>query len=278
MQCYLPNMKRLSIEGVFRYPGGKYNARKKIIEHFPQGLTELVSPFLGAGHIELHLTGLGVHVYGSDAFEPLVNIWSHLLTAPDELAQLCKEQFIFHDRDGFNNIMRSVIDGEYHFDSELERAAIYVCILNSSFSSMGLRVPSIRNYFMEGDTARYLHIDRKARDMVPIKRITNFYNPRIEVNCEDFEVALDKHPSVFAYLDPPYPVKSGFYGHTNEYHEAFDHGRLSRILHNRDRWRCSYNDHEMIRDLYAGHKIIPVNWFNSMKKKHNTEILIFSQD
>ena len=69
-----------------RYPGGKSRAVKHILPHFPEDVTEVCSPFLGGGSVELALAEKGVWVYGYDTFEPLIWFWRALLGNPDALA------------------------------------------------------------------------------------------------------------------------------------------------------------------------------------------------
>ena len=67
-----------------------------------------------------------------------------------------------------------------------------------------------------------------------------------------FEDSIVKHPDCFLYLDPPYYLedKSKLYGKNGDMHLGFDHQLLCDLLKNRDNWLLSYNDCEVIRELY----------------------------
>ena len=61
------------------YPGGKRRLWKYLEPHLPSDLTELVSPFIGGGAIELACTGKRIKVQASDNFEPLTNFWNNYI-------------------------------------------------------------------------------------------------------------------------------------------------------------------------------------------------------
>jgi len=48
--------KGYSNRSLLCYPGGKTRARKEIIQYFPKGITQMLSPFLGGGSIELEIS------------------------------------------------------------------------------------------------------------------------------------------------------------------------------------------------------------------------------
>ena len=54
---------------------------------------------------------------------------------------------------------------------------------------------------------------------------------------------------------------------------------LSKLLSARDGWILSYNDCEIVRDLYAGFSILPASWVYGMSNdKKSNEVLILSKD
>ena len=61
-----------------RYPGGKSRAVKHILPLIPEDITELCSPFLGGGSVELAVAERGTTVYAYDIFEPIVWLWNAL--------------------------------------------------------------------------------------------------------------------------------------------------------------------------------------------------------
>ena len=85
------------VKTLLRYPGGKSRAVKHILPLIPPDVTELCSPFLGGGSVELAFNQeRGGTVYGYDLFEPLVWFWECLLQSPKELATAADQLRIAH--------------------------------------------------------------------------------------------------------------------------------------------------------------------------------------
>ena len=65
-----------------RYAGGKSLGVGHIIEHIPNGLDRLMSPFMGGGSVEIACAKeLGIQVRGYDIFDVLVNYWQVQLSS-----------------------------------------------------------------------------------------------------------------------------------------------------------------------------------------------------
>ena len=63
-----------------RYGGGKSLAVGLILEHFPNDLCRVISPFIGGGSVEVAAAlELGLEVKAFDIFDILVNFWQVLL-------------------------------------------------------------------------------------------------------------------------------------------------------------------------------------------------------
>ena len=81
---------------------------------------------------------------------------------------------------------------------------------------------------------------------------------------------------VFVYLDPPY-VTNGRRLYLNAY-EANDHAELARYLDNQtaSAWIMSYDDNDLIRELYSRHGIAlkPIRY--TLQKKRSAQELIIS--
>ena len=71
-----------------RYAGGKSLGVGHIVEHIPEGVSKLMSPFLGGGSVEIACAKeLGIQVRGYDIFDILVNYWQVQLSSGDALAK-----------------------------------------------------------------------------------------------------------------------------------------------------------------------------------------------
>ncbi|HTN46453.1 MAG TPA: DNA adenine methylase [Flavipsychrobacter sp.] len=242
-----------------RYPGGKTRAVAFITPYFPENMSELVSPFLGGGSIELFLASKGVKVFGYDVFAPLVEFWQCLISRPKALADEVAKHYPL-PKEQFYLLQQTQTD----FVTQLERAAVYYVLNRSSFSGSTL------SGGMSPGHPRFT--------VSSIDRLKDFYNPNLVVTQADFKRSLQDHPDTFAYLDPPYLIKSSLYGKKGSTHKGFDHEGLAVLLKPRKHWILSYNDCEEIRTLYKGFKIISPNWkYGMSNSKSSKEVLIFSE-
>jgi DNA adenine methylase len=250
----------LSSRALLRYPGGKTRAVEFISQFFPDKPDMLLSPFLGGGSIELALAAKGTIVYGYDIFPPLVEFWQCVVKEPHALANEVEKYFPL-SRSAFYELQLH----QTTFKTKLERAAVYYVLNRSSFSGSTLS---------GGMSPGHPRFTPSA-----IERLRRFYNPNIIVKKANYRLSLEEHPEAFAYLDPPYLIKSRLYGKKGNAHKGFDHEGLAQVLQNRDKWVLSYNDCPAIRDLYKGYRMAIPNWKYGMSNdKVSKEILIFSHD
>ncbi|MFT3703715.1 MAG: DNA adenine methylase [Agriterribacter sp.] len=250
----------LSARSLLRYPGGKTRAVEFISQFFPENLHALVSPFLGGGSIELAAASRGITVYGYDVFNPLVEFWQCLLKNPYDLADEVERYFPL-SKESFYTLQQT----QTTFKTKLQRAAVYYVLNRSSFSGSTLS---------GGMSPEHPRFTKTA-----IERIRNFHNPNIIVKKADFKSSLEDHPSLFAYLDPPYLIKNSLYGKKGNTHKDFDHEGLAVLLQKRQKWILSYNDCDEIRKMYSKFKMIKPDWKYGMSKdKNSKELLILSND
>ena len=225
------------------YPGGKWYARRLIIPKFPIFTAELVSPFLGGGSIELTVAARGCRVYGSDIYDPLVNFYQHALSCPAQLADNVADYYPM-DRERFAQAALAHKEGR---GSPLTQAARWYALIRTSYSG---RIIEYTPGNFSGHPRRFTE--------AMIDTLRNFRSPAVTVERMDWRQALDAHPCVFAYLDPPYPsISRKLYVN----HRNFDHVELRDILAARQApWALSINDLPETRKLYSGFRIEALTW------------------
>ena len=253
-------VQNLSFKSPLRYPGGKTRGVEIITSYFPKDVHTMLSPFFGGGSVELFMAAKGIQVIGFDVFLPLVEFWQCLQADAKKLAAAVKS-FYPLPKEKFYELQHA----QMHFETKLERAAVYYVLNRSSFSGATL------SGGMSPDHPRFT--------ISSIERIKTFYNPNYTVQFADFTDSLREHSTHFAYLDPPYLIKSSLYGKKGNAHKGFDHEGLFGILKKRNNWILSYNECPEIRELYKGFNIITPNWkYGMSNNKVSREVLIFSND
>lgn len=120
---------------------------------------------------------------------------------------------------------------------------------------------------------------RKRDDLIKRIETIRSYAAQIAVSSVDgveFVERLGSQPdSVFVYADPPY-VRKGAKLYLNAYTQD-DHTRLAGAISKlKKHWVVSYDDHSLIRRLFAGHKMVSYRIAQSTSNRVGDELFIFS--
>lgn len=249
-----------------RYPGGKSRAISTIIPLIPKGTKQLLSPFLGGASIEIAASACGITVHGYDAFDDLVTFWQFLKKDPKALSDYIRK---LHPNPHVPN--NGLKESFYQYQKDIatstgiHKAALFFILNRCSFSGSTLS---------GGFSPNHPRFTASSID-----RLEAFRAPNLFVHKKDCFDALNDHPDLFAYLDPPYLIKNTLYGVRGDMHKGFDHERLAKVLAQRSNWIMSYNDSQELRDLYKGFYITTPTWSYGMSKdKTSKEVLIYSKD
>ena len=248
-----------NVKSPLRYPGGKTRAAKYIATFVPRDATELCSPFLGGGSVELTIATRGTKVYGYDLFQPLVCFWTALLADNTRLAEFA-DAYRTTNEEGVRGLTKKDF---IQFKSDLrekeeyshEYAAKFYALNRSSFSGATLSAGYSKR-------AAYKRFTDSS-----IERIRNFNVDNFKVGCLDFKESIPKHPDAFLYCDPPYMLEknNNLYGNRGSTHLSFDHEGLFTLLNKRKGWLLSYNNSPQIREMYKDYEIFEAHWAYGMK-------------
>lgn len=224
--------------------GGKNRLKKHIIPLIPEDTERYIEVFGGAGWV---LFGKEQHPKQMEIFNDidgnLINLYRQIKFNCDELQ---KEVDWLQSRELFNEY-RYQIENNIQL-TDLQRAARYLYIIKCSFgstkTSFATAPKSVNN------------IISKLPDYQ--KRLS-----KVIIENRDFEQLIKTYdrPKALFYLDPPYVD-------TEKYYTAFDfkisdHKRLNSVLRSiKGRFILSYNDCELIREMYKDYNIIEINRTN----------------
>ena len=229
--------------------------------------------------MELRLACRGTYVHAYDAFHPLINAWHHIVEMPQDIERDARK-FIrenYHSIEAFDQL-----EDEFHTYAEYEKAVAYIVLLHVKWNSVLFAGSHVRKFYIDEETNEVVYpvgtSPPSVRMVLSPGKIASYHNPNIQFAQMDFRESLNKHPNLFAYLDPPYPECAALYGDKPEHHVQFPHGDLADILHNREApWILSYNNVPTVRNLYSDsdfHYKFP-HWRQSMRKDHSSnEVLI----
>ena len=240
-----------------RYAGGKSLAVGLVIEHIPDNIRRVVSPFLGGGSVEVAIAKeLGLPVIGYDIFDILMNYWDVQLNNPKVLYErLLKFE---PTRKGFKEAKDRL---KKHWKKEeklgkFDLAAYYYFNHNTSYGP----------HFLGWPSSVYL---QRGRYQKMLEKVRNFRADTLQVECASFEDIMSKHKNDFLYCDPPYYLDGdsktfvGMYPHRNFpiHHNGFKHEKLRDFLmEHKGGFVLSYNDCSKIREWYKGFDMITPSW------------------
>jgi DNA adenine methylase len=243
------------LKSPLRYAGGKSLAVGLIVEHLPDSIKRIISPFMGGGSVEIACAELGLDVVAYDVFDILANYWQIQIKRPEELFNRMRE--FDPNRITFKAVKERL---KKHWKngktlSPLSLAAYYYFNSNTSYGP----------HFLGWPSDIYLN-EKRYRKMIEKSRA--FRAPTLDVRCASFDKVIPRYPHDFLYCDPPYYLEEGkmfvgMYPHRNFpiHHVGFKHEVLRDMLKaHRGGFILSYNDCKTIRGWYKEFKMIAPKW------------------
>lgn len=278
--------------GLIRYPGSKAKLHRKIINVMPDQISlrlwshsqqwEYREPFFGAGAIGFRvmedLSPL-CRVWLNDKDYWLVCLWNAVKETPNELRKL---------------ILKFKPSPERFFEFKSQDGEKDTDPLLAGFKKLAIHQMSVSGFgVMSGsclggkdqENAKY-PVDCRWNPVRLCEHVKNrhrqmqLFGQRLKITCKDFTSVLSDCPTnCFVYLDPPY-VEKGPALYKHGMNEA-DHRRLAdATLAMRCDWALSYDDHPLVRELYAdcGIEELAVTYSNATHAKglrpKNREVLV----
>ena len=164
----------------------------------------------------------------------LINLHRIIQTRPQSLS------FYLNSMLKSREIFYGIKDGKLRPRNEIEAAAFYYYLISMSFGAKG------ESYAMN-----------KRRNYGNIYRDFTVYSKRLKrasienMSYEKIIKEYDDKDALF-YLDPPYVGTESYYKTLKDF-SMNDHQNLAAILRNiKGKFILSYNDCEIVRELYAG--------------------------
>ncbi len=241
-----------------RYAGGKTLAVGHVLEHLPDSIDKLVSPFMGGGSVEIACSKeLGIEVIGYDIFNILTNYWQMQINHPRKLANFIAQ---WEPNKNSYKVIKERLKAHWQeqepITDKLELAAHYWYNHNLSYGPGFL-----------GWMSSIYECPRRYERL--LDKVRSFSPGNLSVYEGGFTESIPQHSGDFLYCDPPYYLDGdskmfrGIYPQRNFplHHNGFSHDKLCDLLkEHKGGFLLSYNDCSAIRKLYADYKIIEVTW------------------
>lgn len=243
----------------FAWVGGKSKLATCIIEEFPVH-ERYCEVFGGALNVFYRKPRSKLEVV-NDINADLVNLHLQIQKRPQSLQLYLNRMLI--SREIFSKIKSKILEP----CNDIQRAAHYYYLLSLSFGSKG----------------EHFAMPRGAKPKIKdIYRDFYIWSKRLRGVCienMDFKklIASYDSPQTLFYLDPPYIGTESYYQIPQGFH-IDQHIELANILKNiQGKFVLSYNDCEVVRDLYKGFELIEVETvysLNGANKKQAKELII----
>ena len=225
------------VNSPFRYAGGKFYARKLILEHVPEHDT-YVEPLCGGASI-FFAKPKAEHSILNDKDEELVNTLITIRDRPNELADFLDEETASKERHAYYK-------KEFKPKNDLERAGRWYYLNRTSYSGI-MKMENM--YWGYGD--KYTMRPENWRRHL---RKTSLKLRGVEIFNKDFEPVIREAPEgSFLFVDPPYFNRDQDKFYTQTFTES-DHYRLAKALKdasNRLKFLLTYDNHPFIHELYG---------------------------
>jgi len=278
--------------GLIRYPGSKAKLCGPILDAMPDEIVlglwsnahawEYREPFFGSGAIGFRIMdslSARCRVWLNDRDYWLVCLWNAVKDC---------------HRDLITMVRKFKPSADKFFEFKAQDGSVDVDPLLAGFRKLAIHQMSVSGFGVMSGTCLGGRNQENAQYPVdcrwnPIrlaehinnrhKQMARFGN-QLKITCKDFSALLEKCPArCFVYMDPPYVEKGEMlYKHGMDESE---HNRLSKCIKSlRCQWMLSYDDHPLVRELYAPFSIreLAVTYSNATNAKglrpKNREILI----
>lgn len=238
---------------IIPYAGGKQKAVRLITQYFPDNLTEMGSPFIGGGSIEIFMQAQGVRVFAGDACRELAIFWQMMCSRPVAVAEAFKEHIpIEYPLDRYREALRSA-------PYDVDVAVLFYILIECGFSHILARE--------SGGSPRQTEIINRGAWRSRYAKLSRFSAPNLSVYHYDCFEFLDRYPHLFLYCDPPYANSEHLYGFSEDLHGNFPHRKWrDALMAHPSGWVQSYGDCELVRDLYADCVIDEAAWYYGCKQ------------
>ncbi len=231
-------MKTTKLKAPFGWVGGKSKLAKDIVTLIPEH-TMYIEVFGGALNVLYAKEKSKLEVV-NDINGELINLHRVIRTNPESLSVYLNKMLI--SRELFFSIKNKTLKPK----NNIERAAFYLYLLTQSFGSKG-------DHF-----AMAAKGGRKPKDIYKSYHKWSKRLKFVTIENKSFEelIPLYDGQESFFYLDPPYVNTESYYKNIGTF-GITEHKKLANTLHNiKGKFLLSYNDCDIIRELYQRFKII----------------------
>jgi DNA adenine methylase len=231
-----------AVNSPFRYAGGKFYARKLILEYLLPH-TCYVEPFAGGGSIFFAKDKVQKN-WLNDIDEELMNVYSFIRDYPEQLIYSLKNEVATKERHNFYK-------NEFIPRNDLERATRWYYLNRTSYSG----IMNMKNCYWGYGDKYSMRPENWGRNILR----TSLKLQNVRLTNLDFEQVLEQvEEKAFLFIDPPYfnADQDKFYNYS---FSKECHYRLCDVLKyfsSRINFLLTYDNSPEVHELYSWTKVI----------------------
>lgn len=103
------------------YPSDRPRAVTRVVEQIPEGVSKVITPFLGGGSLELGLTSKGYTVEAYTEYRLLFDFWECVMKDPEKIYQMASGFYPIKEQRLFSVLQKKI----YQPDDEYLRSALF---------------------------------------------------------------------------------------------------------------------------------------------------------
>lgn len=224
------------INSPFRYAGGKFYARKLIIEHIPEH-DFYIEPFAGGASI-FFAKPKAKNSWLNDVDKELINCLIIIRDFPEKLINKLKDEKAIKERHGYYK-------NEFKPKNKLDRAVRWFYLNRTSYSG----IMNMKNCYWGYGEKYSMRPENWPRNILR----TSEKLQGVKLTSLDFEDVIQEAPkNSFLFIDPPYfnADQDKFYTYS---FKKEDHFRVAKILKKhskRIKFLVTYDNSKEVRKLY----------------------------
>jgi DNA adenine methylase len=224
------------INSPFRYAGGKFYARKLIIEHFPEH-SYYIEPLAGGASLFFAKQKVSDN-WLNDINNELMNCFTIIRDYPEELIERLKDEKATKERHSY---YKNVFEPK----TDLDRAVRWFYLNRTSYSG----IMNMQNCFWGYGDKYSMRPENWPRNIMR----TSAKLQNVGLTSLDFEQVIETaEDGAFLFVDPPYfnADQDKFYTHS---FARDDHHRLCHVLRKnskRLKFLLTYDNSPEVRELY----------------------------
>lgn len=217
------------VPSLVKWSGSKRKSVESILKYFPKKINKYYEPFLGSGAVlyAVKSTNPNCKVFGSDIYEPLINIFKTIKKTPEKIKKNYKDNWV--------NLQKNFPKYYYYKREKFNKKNNFHDLIFLSRTC----VNGIIRFNKNGEFNNSLHLSRRGMSPELFNKIVDKWHYAMKNNsnfkCQDYIKILSKIKSNdFVYLDPPYFFSK------NRYTENLNFKKLINFLRELNKKKALY--------------------------------------